>query len=442
MTTYDEYLPQLRTTTLFRDMTDEEILLVLNSMQPPIKKGRPEPEKDKNGIPKLTAFRMVLKSTPAREPAPRYFKYDMPAFGEPGMLMAEIPALSNMQDYVRPQGGPPGGPMGSRPEMDLETLEFTPEMITQFYSPESAPAQGKMLRNFLGILSQKVCDVRQELFLLRDGRDMYDGLTMPSEKVLHILTAGVAMNAVKRAVRIWNAMHPELPAECKGGGSVDLIHMVQDGTPCDVLIMADETIIDSMLIPGHASGYRIFAGNKMVIMGSEEHPLDQNSWKEKLLDPEATFGHFSPYGDPSGYRAVMAMLLSENIESGLAEKLMNHPGHRGMEKNPEPGKKQKPAMYNFGYYTMAKNRNVPFAELPDIMNLSDDSLADEYASVAFDIDEKNTVKGAPISHALTIPLQSKNKSAAKQFAALFLNTDFEEAGFIKKDQTVGEDPLA
>lgn len=176
---YDEYLPELRSTTLFCDMTDAEILLVLNAMQPPVSIDDPKPVKDKDG--RMTAFRFVVRGKPLADQVPRYFKYDMPKFGEPGMMMAEIPALSNIKDYVKGNKGKPKGPAG-RPKPDvgtIHTLEFTPEMVTRFYSAECAPAQGKMLRNFLGILAQKVCDVRRELFLKRDGEDMYEGLGVP-----------------------------------------------------------------------------------------------------------------------------------------------------------------------------------------------------------------------------------------------------------------------
>ena len=179
---YDGYLPELRSSTLFRDMTDAEILLVLDAMQPPIKSGGPQPEKDSDGNPQITAFRVVLRSAPAKALAPRHFRFDMPKFGEPGMMMAEIPALSCIKDYVKSQGRPKGLPQ--RPhhdDLELETLEFTPETITRFYSAESSPAQGKMLRNFLGILAQKVCDVRRELFLLRDGHDLYAGLDVDAD---------------------------------------------------------------------------------------------------------------------------------------------------------------------------------------------------------------------------------------------------------------------
>lgn len=439
MFNYGDYLSELKTTTLFRDMTDEEILLVLNSMQPAIKKGGPEPQKDENGTPKFNSFRMVLRSNPVKELAPRYFKYDMPRYAEPGMLMAEIPALSSIQDYQKPKQRPNGGPH-HKGNYELETLEFTPEMITKYYNPETAPAQGKMLRNLLGILSQKVCDIRQEYFLLKDGRDSYDGMTIAADKILHIKTAGVAMGIVQKAVKIWNAMHPELPAECKGGGSVDLINQVKDGALCDVLILADETIIESMLMPEYTSGYRIFAGNKMVILGLEKHSISSDNWKETLLSPDVTFGHFNPYGDPGGYRAVMSLLLADKVEDGLSAKLMNDPGHKGMDRDQPHG--QGPAMYTIGYYTMAVSKQIPFAELPAAMNLSDESLRETYATVHFDIDEKNSVTATPISHALTIMNDSKNKKAAQDFCRLFLNSDFQEAGFLKREGVYGIDPLS
>ena len=145
-----------------------------------------------------------------------------------------------------------------------------------------------MLRNLLGILAQKVCDVRQELFLLRDGRDMYGGRTLPEDKVLHVRTAGVAMKVARRIVRVWNALHPELPAECQAGGSVDLVRRVREGEPCDVLILADDSLIQTMLMPDQAAGYRVFAGNRMVVVGSEQHPISAGDWREKLLAPDAT----------------------------------------------------------------------------------------------------------------------------------------------------------
>ena len=114
MEKYKDYLPELKSTTLFRDMTDDEILCVLEAMQPVIieqKAGEmPSIKKD------FQVFRMILQGDPDQVIAPREHKYDMPKFGEPGMLMAEIPSLSRIFEGRNPGEGPGGRPEdGKRP---------------------------------------------------------------------------------------------------------------------------------------------------------------------------------------------------------------------------------------------------------------------------------------------------------------------------------------
>ena len=182
MENYRDYLPELKSTTLFRDMTDEEIICILEAMQPAIieqKAGEmPSIKKD------FQVFRMILQGDPDKEQEPRKHKYDMPKFGEPGMLMAEIPSLSQIFVGRKPGEGSDGRPDGDKrppkPEdgkdekrrpkgppikplpCDMKFLELSGEMLTKPYGSEVSEAQGKMLRNLLGILAQKVMDVRKE----------------------------------------------------------------------------------------------------------------------------------------------------------------------------------------------------------------------------------------------------------------------------------------
>lgn len=258
-----------------------------------------------------------------------------------------------------------------------------------------------------------------------------------TEQTLQVFSAGVAKETAAAAIEKWNGMHPEIPAKLTVDGSVNLIRRTLSGEPCDVLIVADDKIIASMMLPQNARGYIVFAGNKMVIAANPGHEISSENWKEKLLDPRATFDHHSPYADPGGYRAVMAMMLAEKVEPGLAEKLLHHPGHFGMEKEPE---KETPAeiMYSFEYYSKAVSREVPFATLPEIMDLSNDTLANEYATAAFAVDDNNTVTATPICHALTIPEAAKHRQPAQEFSRLFLKTDFPAYGFIPRHRTVGE----
>lgn len=422
MSIYREYLPQLKTTTLFQDMCDEDIISVLDAMQPKILKF---PKGEKMSPFEKGSFRVILRTTPNQEIQPRQFKYDMPKFGEPGMIMFEIPTLSRMGDSLPPQ-------KNAKPihklrilDYDLEVLEFTENMMTEFYGAHCAAAQGVMLRNLLGILAQKVNDVRHELFLIRDCRDMF----RQTDKTLQIFTAGVAMKAVKETAQKWNLTHPNLQAEVHVGGSIDLIRRILSGERCDVLISADDTTIKDMLMPEYAEKYTTFASNKMVVSASEGYDINDDNWKEKLLSDDAVFFHKNPYGDPGGYRGVMALKLANFVEEGLGDKLMDHPGHLGMDPNMTM---QNAPEYHYAleYYSAAKSKGVPFANLPDVMNLSDPKLNDTYSKVTFDVDSENTVKASAITHGIAALKTAKFKQEAAEFVEMFLENDFKKYNFI------------
>lgn len=246
------------------------------------------------------------------------------------------------------------------------------------------------------------------------------------------------MRLVRETALKWDDLHPELPAAITPGGSVDLIRRCISGEACDVLISADDAIIRSMMLPAYADGYRIWAGNKMVVTGED---ITSENWQEKLLAADATFRHHNPYGDPGGYRAVMSMLLADAYKPGLTARLMNHPGHMGMDRDSLPASALPRAKYEFTYRSGALMAGKTFGELPAIMDLSDPALAQEYAKVSFSVDDKNTVTATPIAHALTIPKTALHKEAPKEFARLFLALDKESEGFLSREGTVGEDPV-
>ncbi len=261
---------------------------------------------------------------------------------------------------------------------------------------------------------------------------------MNTKPVLNIFCAGVSRRLVMATAEKWDRIYPELPAKIKSGGSVDLIRDCISGKPCDLLISADDMIIRSMMIPDHAEGYRIWAGNKMVVAGEG---INADNWEEKLLADEATFKHHNPYADPGGYRAVMAILLADFYKRGLTARLMNHPGHMGMKKDPCSPEKLRQAKYEFVYYSVAKAQGGDFAELPTIMDLSDPALAGEYARVSFAVDERNTVIGTPIAHGLTIPRGAGHREAAGEFARMFLGVEKEKVGFLPREGLYGKDPV-
>ena len=436
MMNYRDYLPELKSSTLFQNIEDDALIALLEAMKPEIVRRAA----DAKGIPPIDMdkgiFCVILKGKPLDRLEPRLDVYNMPRFNEPGMMMGEIPCLSEMNRSRAPRmkfRGMPPGPSPDREKFELYLLRMSGEMVTKYYGEQYAVAQSMMLRNFLGILAQKVTDIRKEKAGLAA-----EAAAQIAPYRLHVFCAGVSMKLVKETAEKWNALHPELPAVVTPGGSVDLIRDCIAGEPCDVLISADDAIIRSMMMPKYADGYRIWAGNKMVVIGEG---INAGNWEEKLLAPDATFKHHNPYGDPGGYRAVMAMLLADMYKPGLTDRLMNHPGHIGMEKNPGLFSFLKEAKYEFMYYSGAKLSGENYAELPAVMDLSDPALADTYARVSFSIDDENTVTAEPIAHALTIPKTAVHKEAAKEFAGMFMAIDKTAAGFLPREGVCGEDPV-
>jgi ABC-type molybdate transport system substrate-binding protein len=428
-------LPELKSTTLFQNIEEQPLIALLEVMQPEIVRWEAGPNK----IPQIDIengmFCFVLKGKPLDHLEPRMDVYNMPKFGEPGMMMGEIPCLSEMNKSrakTRSRGRPPGPPPGSE-NLELYLLRMSGEMVTKYYGEQYTGAQSRMLRNFLGILAQKVTDIRKE-----KAEVTAEAALQMAPYRLNIFCAGVSLKLVKEAAKKWDALHPELPSVVTPGGSVDLIRDCISGEPCDFLISADDTIIRTMMMPKYADGYRIWAGNKMVLVGND---ITNENWEEKLLAPDATFKHHNPYGDPGGYRAVMAMLLADTYKTGLTQRLMNHPGHIGMEKFVGPLSNQKEAKYEFTYYSFAKSSGANFSELPAVIDLSDPALAGTYAKVSFAVDNENTVTATPIAHALTIPKTSAHKEAAKEFAKMFLAIDKEAAGFLPFEKVEGMDPI-
>lgn len=78
--------------------------------------------------------------------------------GEPCDLLILADDTKDEKGETPKRKGPPRKPLSC----DMDLLELSGEMVTKYYDPEVAEAQGIMLRNFLGILAQKVCDVREE----------------------------------------------------------------------------------------------------------------------------------------------------------------------------------------------------------------------------------------------------------------------------------------
>lgn len=283
---------------------------------------------------------------------------------------------------------------------------------------------------------------------------------------LKIFSAGVAMRPAKKAVEAFEAANPGLEVEFSGGGSVAGVNRLLGGEDLDVLILADQTAIDEQLMPEYADGYYVWGGNEMCITGNG---INSDNWIEKLLDPEAEVKHTNPYDDPSGYRAVMAMMLADNVQEGLSDKLLHHPNYKGLDREqykrppfggpkgpggkgpggPPPGGPGGPGRrpgppplkdgeYRFIYLSGPSTAGADYAKLPPEMSQGDPAYEDLYNSVTFTVDGGKVVKGTTILHAIMINKKTAHPEGANAFVKQFLETDFVALGFTPVQKAVGD----
>ena len=169
MPTYRDFLPQLLTMPEFLGIEGEDIVALLEALKPEILCQKAGEERTPENGPDVrrNLFCIRLSGNPIPAPDVRDDRYQNPGFTNCGMMMGEIPSFScmfqNKSLPVKP-GGPNGKmPMPPVPADDVYVMRFSPEQFTTFV-PEVAEAQGKMIRNFMGMLAQKVTDTRKMLF--------------------------------------------------------------------------------------------------------------------------------------------------------------------------------------------------------------------------------------------------------------------------------------
>lgn len=256
---------------------------------------------------------------------------------------------------------------------------------------------------------------------------------------LKIFSAGVAMRLSRETIDRFKELHPSIEIEFEAGGSTAGVNNLLGGKHYDVMILADSGNIDEMLMPDLARGYRVWGGNRMVVSGTD---ITQDNWKDKLLDPNSAIKHVNPYNDPGGYRAVMAMKLADRYEEGLSEKLFANPGYKGLEREQyKDFKKPGPlndGEYRISYASIPVGLGMPYAELPEVMNLGNPEYESLYNSVSFEVDGGKTVYGNTIMHAILIPENCENRELAEAFVDMFLDHDFTQYGFTDVKKIVGE----
>ncbi len=208
------------------------------------------------------------------------------------------------------------------------------------------------------------------------------------------------------------------------------------GRPCDVMVSADYVVIDSLLIPEHASWNIKFAGNEMVIAYRDasrySESIGNDNWHELLLRDDVAFGRSDPNADPCGYRTVLTTKLAEAYYDipGFADALLRKDQRfmRPKETDLLALLETQTIDYIFIYRSVAMQHGLRYLILPDAINLKCDEQADLYATASVDISGAApgttiTQIGEPMIYGVTVPHNAPNPDGALAFVSFLLQQD-------------------
>jgi len=253
-----------------------------------------------------------------------------------------------------------------------------------------------------------------------------------------IFHAGSLTVPMKALAEAFQALHPNVTFETEASGSNSAARKISElGREADVMMSADYTVIDKLLIPDWANWNIRFARNTMVIAYTDQSQyadeINAENWYEVLTRDGVIYGHADPDADPCGYRTLLVWQLAEKHYGvpGLYATLDEHCPPR----NVRPKSVELIALletgdmdYAWEYRSVAVQHGLDFVELPDEINLSQVEHAEFYAEASVDIvgNEPNTtmtIEGKPIVYGVTIPDVALSPDLALEFVKFLLGPE-------------------
>ena len=267
-------------------------------------------------------------------------------------------------------------------------------------------------------------------------------------------------------------------------GSLTALRKVTDlRRRCDILAIADYTLITKYMIPKYANFCIIFAGNEMVLAFTNKSKyygiINDENWIEILCNKDIRFGFSNPNEDPCGYRSLIVLALAEkfynksvfdvliSLNSNIRAYFLKNgtvvikvPFNLRINTNRLIVRsksidllvllKQGVIDYAILYKSEAIQWKLKFIRLPPKLNLAYFNESNVYGMVKVilmaETAKKKIVKGEPILYGLTIPYTALNRRQAISFIKFLLGGNgrliLEGYGFtvLKKPVIIGYVP--
>jgi len=302
--------------------------------------------------------------------------------------------------------------------------------------------------------------MRNTILLLVMTMLLITGCNSGKEKNIIIFHAGSLSVPVKKISEAFERANPGVRVLAEAAGSVQCARKITElKKPCDIMLSADYSVIDNLLIPEYASWNIRFASNEIVIAYRPESAYSsifrEDNWPDILLKDDVIIGRADPDADPCGYRTVFAARLAEEYygRHGLADSLLNknkvyiRPKEVDLVALTETGVID----YMFQYKSVAIQHGFKYLELPDGINLSSPQMKDHYSTVSYMIPgdtpgERSEIRGDYISYSGTIPDSAPHKELAVKYFSFLLSEEgmkiFNESGQIPLITVVTGDTAA
>lgn len=276
----------------------------------------------------------------------------------------------------------------------------------------------------------------------------------PAKTQLRIFHAGSLTLPFEYLENAFEEVHVGIDVQRVSGGSAKLVRSIIDlNKRCDVIAVADYSLIKNELIPDYASWYINFAINRLVLAYTESsrysNEINDTNWYEILGRAGVVFGFSNPNDDPCGYRALMVIQLAEIYynDSEIFDDLIVYNTAIGVSESngiyiitspeniaPNTDKisirtksvdlvsllQSKDLDYAFEYLSVAIQHNLKFLTLPEQIDLSNISYEDIYSKVKVNRFSAKPVMGETIVYSLTIPKNAEHKELAISFVKFLL----------------------
>lgn len=214
----------------------------------------------------------------------------------------------------------------------------------------------------------------------------------------------------------------------------------------DVVAVADELVIDRLLMPAHATWQAHFATNEIVLAHKDHsrytEEVTTDNWPQVLGRPGVRLGCVNGDLAPIGYRTLWVWQLCDSKQMpGLSRRLRQMCAKEHVMPD-EAGLlallSSRAVDYGFVYRSTAEEHHLKLTAIKPACNLGHQALAADYAraSVAVRMATgrgKVTMHGAPVLYGVTIPTNAPHPEAAELFVAFLLGpagqTSLARSGF-------------